>query len=45
MPSVTVLGASHEIITLHYDSAANANIAAMIAAAITHGVETGSVTP
>ncbi len=45
MPSVTILGASHEIVTLHYDSAANANIAAMIAAGITHGVETGTVAP
>jgi Ca2+-binding RTX toxin-like protein len=45
MPSVTVLGVGHEIVTLNYDSAANANIAAMIAAAISHGVETGSVVP
>ena len=45
MPSVTVLGVSHETITLNYDSAANAHIASVIAAAITHGVEMGSITP
>jgi hypothetical protein len=45
MPSVTVLGVGHEIITLNYDSTANANVAAMIAAAISHGVEMGSVVP
>jgi Ca2+-binding RTX toxin-like protein len=45
MPSVTVLGVSHETITLNYDSAANAHIASVIAAAISHGVETGSIIP
>jgi len=45
MPSVTVLGVSHETITLNYDSAANAHIAAVIAATISHGVETGSIMP
>jgi len=45
MPSVTVLGVSHETITLNYDSAANAAIASVIAAAISHGVETGSIIP
>jgi len=44
MPSVTVLGVSHETITLNYDSAANAHIATIIAAAITRGIENGSVT-
>src|SRR5580692_4495109 len=44
MPSVTVLGVSHETITLEYDSAANAHIASMIAAAISQGIEMGSVT-
>jgi Ca2+-binding RTX toxin-like protein len=45
MPSVTVLGANHEVVTLNYDSNANAKIAAMIAAAITKGVEAGTITP
>lgn len=45
MPSVTVLGAGHEILTLTYDSAFNAGIAAQLAAAITKAVETGSVIP
>jgi len=45
MPSVTVLGVSHQTITLNYDSTANAHIAAVIAAAISHGVETGSIMP
>src|SRR5271169_2502713 len=45
MPSVTVLGVSHETITLNYDSAANAHIASVIAAAISNGIETGSIIP
>lgn len=45
MPSVTVLGAGHETLTLTYDSAFNAGIAAALAAAITKGVETGSIVP
>lgn len=45
MPTVTVLGAGRETLTLTYDSASNASIAARIAAAITHDIETGSVIP
>ena len=45
MPFVTVLGVSHSTVILPYDSAAVADIAAMLAAAITHGVEAGSVIP
>lgn len=45
MPHVTVLGANNQTVTLTYDSAGNAAIAAQIAAAITHGVEDGSIIP
>ena len=45
MPTVTVLGAGHETLTLTYDSAANASIAAQLAAAITYGIDTGAIIP
>jgi Ca2+-binding RTX toxin-like protein len=45
MPTVTVLGAGHETVTLMYDSAANAYIAARIAATITKDIENGSILP
>lgn len=45
MPTVTVLGAGHQTLSLVFDSAANASIAAQLAAKITQGVENGSIIP
>jgi hypothetical protein len=45
MPTVTVLGAGHQTISLSFDSAANARIAAQLAASITRRVENRSIIP
>lgn len=45
MPTVTVAGAHHQTVTLHYDSTANAALARQLAAAITAGVQGGSIVP
>ncbi len=45
MPTVTVPGAGHQTLSLSFDSAANAQIAAQLAASITRGVENGSIIP
>ncbi len=45
MPIVTVLGAQGATISLTYDSAANAALAQKLAAAITAGVQAGTIIP
>src|SRR5690348_11681998 len=45
MPSVTVAGANGSTVTIPYDSQLNATLAGQLAAAITAGVNDGSITP
>ena len=45
MSTVTVLGAHSQIFTLTYDTAANAALARLLAAAITAGVKDGTLLP
>src|SRR5215472_4826637 len=45
MSTVTVLGAHNQTFTLTYDTAANAALARQLAAAITAGVENGTLLP
>ena len=45
MPTVTVAGADGHIVSLTYDSAANAALAQRLAAAITAGVDAGTIIP
>lgn len=45
MPTVTVAGAHNQTVTLHYDSTTNAALARQLAAAITNGVNGGSIVP
>jgi hypothetical protein len=45
MPSATVTGAHGQTVTLNFDSNANAALASRLAAAITAGVQNGSIIP
>ena len=45
MATVTVSGAHGQTVTLNFDTNANAALAGQLAAAITAGVETGSIVP
>ena len=45
MPTVTVTGAHGQTVSLNFDTAANAALAQQLAAAITAGVQDGSILP
>jgi Ca2+-binding RTX toxin-like protein len=45
MPTVTVAGTQGQVVSLTYDSAANAALAQKLAAAITFGLQAGTVVP